>query len=31
MMLQDHVKVIKPYSLQEKMKKRIEKMFIQYK
>ena len=31
MMLQDHVKVIKPYSLQEEMKKRIEKMFIQYK
>ena len=26
MMLQDHVKVIKPYSLQEEMKKRIEKM-----
>ena len=31
MMLQDKITVIKPYSLQEEMKKRIEKMFIQYK
>ena len=31
MMLQDHVTVIKPYSLQEEMKKRIEKMLAQYR
>lgn len=30
MMLQDKITVIKPYSLQEEMKKRIEKTLKQY-
>ena len=31
MMLQDKITVIKPYSLQEEMKKRIEKTLKQYR
>ena len=31
MMLQDHVTVIKPYSLQEEMKERISNMLAQYR